>query len=79
MCHRRISSTRFLCGHDAPHGDQRIDCGSSKCRYSSHHYAINHECRKSCRQWLRPSHNVVTKKVDTLCYHCKLAGGPQHH
>ncbi|KAK0236311.1 hypothetical protein EDD85DRAFT_637252 [Armillaria nabsnona] len=72
MCYRKIDSTRYSCGHDTPHGDQRIDCNSARCRYSSAHPDNNHDCKSTCKQWLRPSQNVVTKSSHSLCYHCSL-------
>ncbi|KAF9037394.1 hypothetical protein BDZ89DRAFT_946188 [Hymenopellis radicata] len=70
MCFRRLENTRHSCGHDITHGDHLVDCGSSACRYSSKHQANHHDCKNTCKQWLRPPQNVVTQTSGGPCYHC---------
>ncbi|KAF8062508.1 hypothetical protein FPV67DRAFT_275564 [Lyophyllum atratum] len=70
MCYREVHCTRHSCGHETPHGERRMDCGSSRCRYSANHSAHCGTCTKTCKQWLRPAQTLVTAKAQTPCFHC---------
>ncbi|KAF9008318.1 hypothetical protein BDQ17DRAFT_1237091 [Cyathus striatus] len=70
MCYREVQCTRHCCGHDAPKSEQRMDCGSSNCRYSSKHNPGCQTCPTSCKQWLRPAQTVVTSTSNSPCTHC---------
>ncbi|KAK0236285.1 hypothetical protein EDD85DRAFT_636079 [Armillaria nabsnona] len=65
MCYRKIDSTKYSCGHDIPHGDQRIDCNSARCRYSSAHQDNCHDYKStSSKQWL--DINSATNPLDAF-------------
>ncbi|PFH53504.1 hypothetical protein AMATHDRAFT_137447 [Amanita thiersii Skay4041] len=73
MCYREVQCTRYACGHEVPHSDRRVDCGSGHCRYSSSHATPCSNCASACKQWLRPAQMQVTRTERTHCYHCTTA------
>jgi len=70
MCHRKVDCTRHICGHEQPVSDSRVDCQSSRCRYSHRHPQPCGGCPTSCHQMLERAETVVTQMASTRCYHC---------
>ncbi|KIM38839.1 hypothetical protein M413DRAFT_58199, partial [Hebeloma cylindrosporum] len=53
MCFREIQCIKHACGHEHPQSDRRVDCNSSRCRYSQLHDAScsPKSCSSTCQQW----------------------------
>ncbi|KAF8352135.1 hypothetical protein F5887DRAFT_934131 [Amanita rubescens] len=70
MCYREVKCIKHICGHETPTEDRRVDCKSSRCRYSATHTLPCTRCSATCKQWLRQTRMVVTRTDQRLCYQC---------
>ncbi|KXN81987.1 hypothetical protein AN958_03334 [Leucoagaricus sp. SymC.cos] len=71
MCYREVKCVKHACGHGTPMSDQRVDCGSARCRYSSSHDASCANCTATCVQWLRPAKTIITHQSSSPCSSCR--------
>ncbi|KIJ62079.1 hypothetical protein HYDPIDRAFT_95166 [Hydnomerulius pinastri MD-312] len=50
MCYRELQCIEYSCGHKEPFTESKVDCNSSRCRYSAQHVRGCLACSSTCSQ-----------------------------
>ncbi|OCH96362.1 hypothetical protein OBBRIDRAFT_235366 [Obba rivulosa] len=70
MCYHVVECVEYRCGHRYP-----VDCNGARCRLSSFHTPIQHDCGGKCEDVIRPDVQLVLPS-NRQQEPCALCRGP---